>query len=78
MYKNAYISVRVFSKVSLIQRLITSAMINIFPWLFFQGLQKEILEILMDSDFLVRPPKFFGLILTFDHTKMISSSRQIE
>ena len=31
MYKNGYISVRVYSKVSLIQRLITPTIINIFP-----------------------------------------------
>ena len=41
------------------QSLITPAMINIVAW-FLQRLQKEIPEILMDSDFGVRPPKMFG------------------
>ena len=44
MYNNGYISVPVFSNVSLIKGLITPAMIT-----------EEIPEILMDSDFRVLP-----------------------
>ena len=50
-----------FSQVSLIQRLITPAMINIFSVIFLR-LQKEIPEIQLGADFRVRPSKIFGQI----------------